>query len=113
MARIDNAELVEECPYKQAQLLVSLDKSMEEEVEAQAVGCSSFMGWGLVKFREGGGLFGNPMVPIQAKDVRTWEHQYAQRQHDETTARGAMNRMRSEVEERQDYRRRDKRDAGR
>ena len=55
VARFDNAELVQECLYKQAQLLVSLDKGMEEEVEAQVVGCSSVMGWGLVKFREGGG----------------------------------------------------------
>ena len=69
VARFDNAELVQECLYKQAQLLVSLDKGMEEEVEAQVVGCSSVMGWGLVKFREGGGVFGNPMhyaaIPIE------------------------------------------------
>ena len=113
VARFDNAELVQECLYKQAQLLVSLDKGMEEEVEAQVVGCSSVMGWGLVKFCEGGGEFGNPTVPIQAKDVRTWEHQFAQRQRDETTARAAMSRRRAEVEDKQDYGRRDRRDAGR
>ena len=70
------------------------EAGVEGRVEAQTLGTSSFMGWNLVKFKEGLGLFGNPMVPIQAKDVRQWEHHYAQRSRDETTARAAMARVR-------------------
>ena len=94
LVRIDNVEEVQRVVTKQGRLMAQMQQELKDEVEAQTLGASSFMGWNLVKFKEGSGLFGNPMVPIQAKDVRQWEHQYAQRSRDESTARAAMARVR-------------------
>ena len=94
LVRIDNVEEVQRVVAKQGRLMAQMKQELKDEVEAQTLGASSFMGWNLVKFKEGSGLFGNPMVPIQAKDVRQWEHQYAQRSRDESTARAAMARVR-------------------
>ena len=90
VVRIDNVEEVQRVVAKQGRLMAQMKAELKDEVEAQTLGASSFMGWNLVKFKEGSGLFGNPMVPIQAKDVRLWEHHYAQRSRDETTARAGM-----------------------
>jgi hypothetical protein len=90
LVRIDNVEEVQRVVTKQGRLMAQMQQELKDEVEAQTLGASSFMGGNLVKFKEGSGLFGNPMVPIQAKDVRQWEHQYAQRSRDESTARAAM-----------------------
>ena len=76
VVRIDNVEEVQRVVAKQGRLMAQMKQELKDEVEAQTLGASSFMGWNLVKFKEGSGLFGNPMVPIQAKDVRQWEHQY-------------------------------------
>ena len=94
VVRIDNVEEVQRVVAKQGRLMAQMKAELKDEVEAQTLGASSFMGWNLVKFKEGSGLFGNPMVPIQAKDVRQWEHHFAQRSRDETTARAAMARVR-------------------
>ena len=94
VVRVDNVEEVQRVVAKQGRLMAQMKAELKDEVEAQTLGASSFMGWNLVKFKEGSGLFGNPMVPIQAKDVRQWEHHFAQRSRDETTARAAMARVR-------------------
>ena len=94
VVRIGNVEEVQRVVAKQGRLMAQMKAELKDEVEAQTLGASSFMGWNLVKFKEGSGLFGNPMVPIQAKDVRQWEHHFAQRSRDETTARAAMARVR-------------------
>ena len=47
------------------------------------------------KFKEGSGLLGNPLVLIQARDVRQWELHYVQRSRDESSARAAMARVRN------------------
>ena len=67
MVREDNMEAVEDCLRRQ--------------------GASSVLGWGLVKFKEGSGLLGNPMVPLEPKDVRLLEHACAQQGRDEYSAR--------------------------
>ena len=85
VVRVDNVEEVQRVVAKQGRLMAQMKAELKDEVEAQTLGASSFMGWNLVKFKEGSGLFGNPMVPIQAKDVRQWEHHFAQRSRDETT----------------------------
>ena len=46
------------------------------------------------KFKEGSGLFGNPLVPIQGRNVRQWEFHYVQRSRVESSARAAMARVR-------------------
>ena len=90
IVRIDNVAEVQKALDKQGRIVAKLSSDLKEEVEAQVLGASSPMGWNLVKFKEGSGVFNNPMVPIQAKDVRLLEHQFAQKGRDESSARAAM-----------------------
>ena len=90
IVRIDNVGEVQKALDKQGRIVAKLSSDLKEEVEAQVLGASSPMGWNLVKFKEGSGVFNNPMVPIQAKDVRLLEHQFAQKGRDESSARAAM-----------------------
>ena len=92
MVREDNMEAVEDCLRRQ--------------------GASSVLGWGLVKFKEGSGLLGNPMVPLEPKDVRLLEHACAQQGRDEFSARQAMARARDGRDGRRPGERRDWQEVG-
>ena len=87
MVREDNMEAVEDCLRRQGKILAPVEEDLKLEVEAQTLGASSVLGWGLVKFKEGSGLLGNPMVPLEPKDVRLLEHACAQQGRDEYSAR--------------------------
>ena len=87
MVREDNMKAVEDCLRRQGKILAPVEEDLKLEVEAQTLGASSVLGWGLVKFKEGSGLLGNPMVPLEPKDVRLLEHACAQQGRDEYSAR--------------------------
>ena len=112
MVREDNMEVVEDCLRRQGRILAPVEEDLRLEVEAQTLGASSVLGWGLVKFKEGSGLLGNPMVPLEPKDVRLLEHACAQQGRDEFSARQAMARARDGRDGRRPGERRDWQEAG-
>ena len=112
MVREDNMEAVEDCLRRQGKILAPVEEDLRLEVEAQTLGASSVLGWGLVKFKEGSGLLGNPMVPLEPKDVRLLEHACAQQGRDEFSARQAMARARDGRDGRRPGERRDWQEVG-